>query len=126
MGKSEIELLKEEIELLHRIALSAVALKINIEAGFIPPSLHALNRDLAAHARWRLGNPKVQGMKRTTVREATHVQVHGKIERIAKTWGIDAEGRLAKPSKGGFGVITESGERVGMMDAEGYFLVFNE
>jgi hypothetical protein len=51
---------------------------------------------------------------------ATHVKVDGKIEAIAGTWGIGPAGELAKPSEGGFGVITRSGRRVGMMEAEGY------
>ena len=52
---------------------------------------------------------------------ATHVKVGGRVERIIGTWGINAEGRFAKPSEGGFGVITESGFRVSMMEAEAYY-----
>ena len=55
------------------------------------------------------------------VRDATHVKVNGKIEAIKSKWGIDPQGRLAKPSEGGFGVVTESGQRVSMWDAEAYF-----
>jgi trimethylamine:corrinoid methyltransferase-like protein len=40
--------LTERIEMLNHIALSAIALKLNIESGF-PPTLHALNRDLALY-----------------------------------------------------------------------------
>lgn len=47
MSKEE---LLERNRLLTDIALSALALKINIEHGF-PPALHALNRDLAAFER---------------------------------------------------------------------------
>jgi hypothetical protein len=56
------------------------------------------------------------------VRKATHVKTSkGRIARIASKWGIDAEGQFAKPSLGGFGVITESGERVSMMEAQAYY-----
>jgi hypothetical protein len=57
------------------------------------------------------------------VRQATHVRVGktGDIERIASIWGIDPNGQLAKPSEGGFGVITTSGRRVSMWEAFGYF-----
>jgi hypothetical protein len=56
----------------------------------------------------------------TDVREATHVKVNGQWEKIASKYGIDAEGHLAKPSCGGFGVITESGVQVSMWEAEAY------
>lgn len=58
---------------------------------------------------------------RTSVREATHVKVGGRIEKIESKWGINEKGHLAKPSEGGFGVVTESGRRVGMMQAQAYF-----
>ena len=61
-------------------------------------------------------------MKNCGVREATHVKVNGKIERIESKWGIDSEGCLAPPSRGGFGVITCSGRIVTMWEAEEYFL----
>ncbi|HEY4483202.1 MAG TPA: hypothetical protein VI953_03460 [Candidatus Paceibacterota bacterium] len=55
------------------------------------------------------------------VREATHVKLKGgRVEKIVSKWGIDKEGHLAKPSDGGFGVVTESGKSVGMMDAQLY------
>ena len=54
------------------------------------------------------------------VREATHVKVSGRIEKIASRWGIDSQGRLAKPSEGGFGVVTENGRRVSMWQAQRY------
>jgi hypothetical protein len=60
------------------------------------------------------------GRVASSVIGATHVKVDGQIEAIAGTWGIGADGALAKPSEGGFGVITASGRRVGMMEAEGY------
>lgn len=54
------------------------------------------------------------------VREATHVKVvGGGVEKIVSKWGID-NGRLAKPSEGGFGVVTESGRRVDMFRASHY------
>ena len=53
-------------------------------------------------------------------REATHVKVSGRIEKIASKWGIKEEGGVAKPSEGGFGVVTESGERVDMWTAQSY------
>ena len=54
------------------------------------------------------------------VREATHVKVGGQVEKIASKWGIGHDGRLAKPSEGGFGVVTESGRRVSMWEAQSY------
>lgn len=54
------------------------------------------------------------------VREATHVKVGGRVERIVSKWGINDKGHLAKPSEGGFGVVTESGRRVSMWEAQSY------
>lgn len=58
--------------------------------------------------------------KYVDVREATHVKIGGRVEKIASKWGIH-DGKLAPPSAGGFGVVTESGERIGMWRANGYF-----
>lgn len=56
------------------------------------------------------------------VREATHVKTaDGQIEKIDSKWGIDADGQLAKPSAGGFGVVTESGRSVDMYSAHSYW-----
>lgn len=56
------------------------------------------------------------------VREAAYVQdLSGLVERIVEKWGIDAEGHLAPPSKGGFGVITETGRRIDMWHVKAYF-----
>lgn len=56
------------------------------------------------------------------VREATHIEdLSGKIERIACKWGIDDNGHLAKPSDGGFGVVTVTGRRIGMFAARRYW-----
>ena len=60
-------------------------------------------------------------MKNVSVHEATHVKVGGRVEKIASKWGIDDKGYLAKPSEGGFGVVTESGKRVDMWQAQSYF-----
>lgn len=46
----QIEDLRERNRMLNDIALSAIALKMNIENGFTP-SLYALNRDLEAFQR---------------------------------------------------------------------------
>lgn len=54
------------------------------------------------------------------VTEATHVKVGGRLEKIVSKWGINRDGRLAKPSEGGFGVVTESGRRVSMWEAQSY------
>ena len=56
-----------------------------------------------------------------SVVEATHVKVNGQIKRIGSKWGINEKGGVAKPSEGGFGVITEDGQRVGMFEAQSYF-----
>ncbi len=48
-----------------------------------------------------------------------YVKVGGKFEKITSFWGI-CEGVLAKPSQGGFGVITESGREVSMWEAQSY------
>lgn len=55
------------------------------------------------------------------VRVATHVKIGGKVEKITSKFGIDRDGRLAKPSEGGFGVVTESGRTVGMFEAQAYY-----
>lgn len=55
-----------------------------------------------------------------SVKEATHVKVKRRIEKIVSKWGIGVDGRLAKPSEGGFGVVTESGRRVDMWQAQSY------
>ncbi len=47
----EVEELRERNRMLTDIALSALALKLNIEHGFTPPPLHALNRDLDTFQR---------------------------------------------------------------------------
>lgn len=60
-------------------------------------------------------------MQNTDVRDATHVRLAGgRIEKITSKWGVGSDGRLAKPSEGGFGVVTESGQRVGMWNARAY------
>jgi hypothetical protein len=66
-------------------------------------------------------NDKQAGRVPTSVVGATHVKVDGQVEAIVGTWGIGADGRLDLPSEGGFGVITLSGRRVGMMEAEAYY-----
>ena len=60
-------------------------------------------------------------MKESDVKEATHVKVNGRIEKIVSKWGIKSEGGYAKPSEGGFGVVTESGQRVDMWKAQRYY-----
>jgi len=61
-------------------------------------------------------------MMAVDVRNATHVKTrNGEIERIVDKWGIDENGRFAKPSQGGFGVVTESGKRIEMWDAMAYY-----
>ncbi len=60
-------------------------------------------------------------MKNVDVRNATHVKVNGQIEKISSKWGISRNGHLAKPSEGGFGVVTESGQRVDMWHAQSYY-----
>src|SRR5262249_24029110 len=59
-------------------------------------------------------------MEKCDVREATHIKIGTKYFRIASKWGILPEGRLAKPSQGGFGVVTEGGTRIDMWHAQGY------
>lgn len=63
----------------------------------------------------------MQNLVRCDVRDATHVQVDGVIEEIASKWGIDAEGHLARPSAGGFGVVTKDGRHIGMLTAQSYW-----
>lgn len=58
---------------------------------------------------------------RVDVREATHVKTKdGRVEKIISKWGINKDGHLAKPSEGGFGVVTESGRHVSMWEARSY------
>jgi len=56
-----------------------------------------------------------------SVHEATHVKVGGHIERIVSKSGVRTDGSLAKPSEGGFSVVTESGRRVSMWEAQRYY-----
>jgi hypothetical protein len=60
--------LTERNQMLTHIALSAVALKLNLEHGFTP-SLHALNRDLSLFAV-RFGHIMVDGLKERKVENA--------------------------------------------------------
>ncbi len=61
-------------------------------------------------------------MRECDVNEATHVKIKGGgIEKIASKWGLDSNGRPAKPSEGGFGVVTESGRTVDMWNASCYY-----
>jgi hypothetical protein len=48
------------------------------------------------------------------------VKVGGEYKEVKSTWGVGTGNRLAKPSEGGFGVITTDGRRVGMMEAQAY------
>ena len=52
--------------------------------------------------------------------EATHVKIGGRYVKIVDKYGIKPDGRLAKPSEGGFGVLTEDGRTVNMWQAEAY------
>ena len=56
------------------------------------------------------------------VTEATHVQVGGQIYEIAEKWGVGPDNKLAKPSTGGYGVVTKCGRRVGMWEAQRYYV----
>jgi len=61
-------------------------------------------------------------MRRCDVHQATHIEDReGRVHRIASKWGIDEDGHLAKPSEGGFGCITDTGERVSMWEARAYY-----
>ena len=60
-------------------------------------------------------------LENTAVRNATHVKANGRIMEIESKWGIKAEGGYAKPSEGGFGVVTKDGTRVGMMEVSSYY-----
>ena len=55
-----------------------------------------------------------------SVNEATHVKVGGKFVRIKSKYGVRSNGGLAKPSEGGFGVVTEDGRTVDMWHAQAY------
>jgi hypothetical protein len=44
----------------------------------------------------------------------------GRLEKIASVYGVSSEGHLAKPSEGGFGVLTEAGRRISMWQAARY------
>jgi len=60
-------------------------------------------------------------VKQCDIRDATHVKAAGVMHRIADKWGVFEDGRLANPSDGGFGCITDQGRRVSMYFAQGYF-----
>jgi hypothetical protein len=56
------------------------------------------------------------------VREATHVEINNQIKKILFKYGItEGTGVLLKPSKGGFGVITEDNQTITMWEAQRYF-----
>ena len=59
-------------------------------------------------------------MKDSDVREATHVKIGGRYERIVEKHGVRQDGSLARPSEGGFSVTTESGRTVSMWEAQAY------
>lgn len=59
-------------------------------------------------------------MKQCDIYQATHVKIDGRLEKIKTKIGVKV-GHLAKPSEGGFAVITESGRTVTMWEAESYF-----
>jgi excisionase family DNA binding protein len=48
---NELIELHEQNRMLREIALSAIAMMVNVESGFVPPPLHAIKRDLAAYTR---------------------------------------------------------------------------
>lgn len=51
-----------------------------------------------------------------------YVKVDGKKEKIVSIYGLNKQtGSLAKPSEGGFGVVTESGRTVTMWEAQSYY-----
>lgn len=52
---------------------------------------------------------------------ATHVKIgSGEIKRIRSKWGVDGQ-ILEPPSKGGFGVVTDDGDRITMWKARAYY-----
>lgn len=60
-------------------------------------------------------------MTQASIYDATHVKIHGgQWVLIKKKYGVSPEGRLAKPSEGGFGVVTIHDETISMWDAELY------
>jgi|SRR5277367_5300502 len=65
-------------------------------------------------------------MSKCSILEATHVLYKGKLHHIASKWGMSVGDRLAKPSQGGFGCVTDTGERISMWDAEMYFQEMQE
>lgn len=54
------------------------------------------------------------------MKSGDYVKVGGKMEKISSIYGVGEGGRLAKPSEGGFGVVTESGRTVTMWQAQSY------
>ena len=55
------------------------------------------------------------------VGKGDYVKVEGgKLKKIVEVYGVGPGGKLAKPSEGGFGVITEDGSRVSMWNAMAY------
>jgi hypothetical protein len=53
-------------------------------------------------------------MEKCDIREATHVKVKNKIYKIKSKWGINEDGTLNPPSKGGFGIITDDDTKIGL------------
>lgn len=77
-------------------------------------------REQAIVATSKTVEEKEDRMKDCDIREATHVKVRGRYEKIVTKHGVHKDGRLAKPSEGGFWVTTETGENVSMWSAQRY------
>jgi hypothetical protein len=102
------------------VTLTATGQAFMVPRHFI--ALHGLKApDLPALAELYGFEEVRDGMSKCDIVAATHVFYRGVMHRIASKWGVTVGERLAKPSQGGVGCVTESGERISMWDAEGYF-----
>jgi len=57
-----------------------------------------------------------------SVIDATHVKVGNRIKKIRSKWGIYS-GIVAKPSEGGYGVVTEDGVPITMWEADSFLKI---
>lgn len=57
----------------------------------------------------------------TSLKPGDYVLFNGSLREIDDIWGVSAKGRLAKPSEGGFWVVTTGGQKIDMWMAQAYY-----
>ncbi len=74
--------------------------------------------DIGDKAYWKaeMENATIQDMV-----PGDFVKYQDKLLEIKSIWGVSPEGWLAKPSEGGFGVVTTDGQTITMWQAQAYY-----